>query len=459
MNRRASIIAPLVLMLVGGLFLLHNLRPELSVPRLVAQYWPWVLIGWGVVRLAEILVWHSRGQELPRTGVSGGEWGFVIFLCLLGTSIAGAQRFTSSWPSGRFTGWGWEIAGESFDFPITAETQAEGVRKVVLENLRGNARISGSDDIKVKLSGRKVVRAFDRSTAESADKKTPVVFSRQGETLFVRTNQEGWSGDERISAEVDVTVPKGVTLECAGRYGDFDITDMRGPVTVKSSNAGVRLQNITGPALVDVQRSDIVKAVNMKGDVELRGGGSDVEFENIEGQVTVNFAYTGEVQFRHLAKPLKFRSKTVSSLSMERIPGQVRMSRGDIEADNIVNPRIDAESKDVRLTGYSGSAEVRLTRRGDIRLTPGRGVLGAIDARTASGEIELALPDKAGFTLSAKVDRGSVENDYGAPLMDDSSGRGGRITGTTGAGPSLQLESERGKIRVRKGAPLLAQQQ
>jgi DUF4097 and DUF4098 domain-containing protein YvlB len=445
MNSRASVIAPLILILIGGVFLIHNLRPDLSVVHAVAQYWPWVLIGWGGVRLAEILLWHGKGQALPRSGVSGGEWAFVVFLCLLGGSITTAQRFTS-WPSGRISNWGWEIMGDHYDFPVAGEAQAAGVTRIVVENLRGNARITGTDETGVKVTGRKSIRSFDRATAEKADKNTPLELQRVGDVLYVRTGQDKWSGDERITAEIDITLPKGVVLECKGRYGDFDVTDLRNSLTITSDNAGVRLQNITGKADINVRRSDIVRAVNVQGDVNLKGSGEDLEFENITGQVTADFSYTGSLEFKNLAKPLRFESNTVT-MNMERVPGRIRMSRGEIDAENFVGPaRIKSTSKDVRMSEFTGPTVVELDR-GDIQMAPGRGPLAQIDARTRSGDIEMALPEKGGFSLNASVDKGSVENDFGSPLKEDSSGRGGKITGTTGTGPTVTLEAGRARSR------------
>ena len=455
MNRRVSVIAPLILILIGGLFLVHNLRPDLSIARTVAQFWPWILIGWGAIRLVEILIWHNKGQALPRAGLSGGEWTFVVFLCLLGGGNSAAQRFTSGWPSGRLTGLGWEIMGDHFDFPVSAESPTDKVTRVIVENLRGTARIVGTDEARLKVTGRKSIRAFDRSTAERADKETGLELERRGDVLYLRTSQQKWSGDERISAEIDITLPKSVILECKSRVGDFDVTDMRNSVTVNSDNAGVRLQNITGKVEINVRRSDIVRAVNIQGDVELKGNGEDLEFDNITGQVTANFTYSGQLEFKNLARPLRFESNTVT-MTMERVPGRIQMSRGEIDAENFVGPaRIKSTSKDVRLSQFTGATEVELDR-GDIRLAPGRGPLTQIDARTRSGDIEASLPEKTGFTLNATVDKGSVENDYGSPLSEDSAGRGGKITGTTGAGPTVRLEAGRGKIHVRKAGAVVA---
>ena len=455
MNRRASIIGPLVLILVGGIFLLHNLNRDLSILRTVAQFWPWILIGWGAIRLAEVLFWHQKGQPLPRAGVSGGEWWFVVFLCMLGSGTAGVMRVDNRWSNINMRGWGWQIMGEQFDFPVKAEAPAANVTRIVVENLRGSARIVGTGDASVKVNGHKTVRALDRSTAERADRETPLQLVREGDVLYIRTSQEKWSGDERISADIDITVPKSAMLECKSRVGDFDITDMRNAVVINSDNSGVRLQNIVGKVEISVRKSDIVRAVNIQGDVTLKGSGQDLEFDNITGQVTADFAYTGDLEFKNLAKPLRFESNTVT-LNVERVPGRLQLTRSQIEGENLVGPlRIKSGSKDVRVAEFTGAAEIEV-ERGDIRLTPGRGPLGAIDARTRSGEIEVALPEKGGFSLKAQVTKGSAENDYGAPLTKVDEGRTERITGTTGAGPLVSLEASRGSIRVRKAGAVVA---
>ena len=59
--RRRSFTGPLLLLLIGGLFLWRNLHPEAPVFDLLAQYWPFVLIAWGLLRLVEVLVWSREG--------------------------------------------------------------------------------------------------------------------------------------------------------------------------------------------------------------------------------------------------------------------------------------------------------------------------------------------------------------------------------------------------------------
>ena len=67
---RRSFSGPLLLLGIGAFFLWRNLHPEAPVFDLLAQYWPFVLIAWGLLRLVEGLIWYREGV---RGSFSGGE--------------------------------------------------------------------------------------------------------------------------------------------------------------------------------------------------------------------------------------------------------------------------------------------------------------------------------------------------------------------------------------------------
>lgn len=450
--RRSSLVAPLLLILIGGLFLLNNIRPDLPLLDMLGRFWPFLLIGWGVLRLVEIVFWAAQGKPLPQAGISGGEWVLVVLLCIVGSGLFFAHRRFSGWPNGRITMRGIELLGEPYDFPLAEQKQAVSkTPRIVIENLRGNARVVGSDALEVKVSGRKTVRAMRQNEASDANNKSPLELVVQGDQVTIRTNQERVSSELRVSCDLEITVPKGASIEGRGRYGDFDITDLGGSVDINSDNAGVRLQSIGGSVRTDLRRSDIVRAANVKGSVEVKSNrGQDIELENIEGQVTISGAYSGEVQFRNLAKPVRYEAQG-TDLQFEKLPGQLRMALGDLTATNIVGPiRLHSRSRDIQLTDFSQSVEITLDR-GDIELHPQKSAFGRMDVQTRSGNIELALPPAARFALKATTERGEVENDYGAPLKIESEGRTTTLVGTVGQGPELRLSTNRGSIAVRKG--------
>src|SRR5438874_11979180 len=75
-----------------------------------------------------------------------------------------------------------------------------------------------------------------------------------------------------------------------------------------------------------MQRCDVERAFS-EGDVVIEGKGSDIELENIAGQVTVNGSYSGMLQFRKLLLHSRIR---IARFQMQRLrqvlPGAQRLT-------------------------------------------------------------------------------------------------------------------------------------
>lgn len=451
--RPASLITPLILIAAGTLFLINNLRPELPLMELVARTWPWVLIGWGLLRLLELGVWTARGKALPSAGISGGEWALILFLTLVGSGLFFATQ-RAHWPMIHVRR-GIEMFGQSFDRPLDPVRQeAQGVQRVVVENHYGNARIVAGDEPAVSITGNKWMRAFVREQAEEALDRTGVEAVREGNTLIVRqTPRSGGTESSHVSFDLEIVVPRGVSIDARGRRGDFDIMGVAGDVDIESANAGVRLENLGGSVRVNLRASDIVRAVGVKGNVDLRGSGHDVEMERVEGTVTVAGTWMGDVRFSGIPKPVRYTGSLRSrgtEWRVESCPGQIQMTRDDMLFREVKGPiSIEARSRDVRVTEFTGPLELKV-QRGDLHVNPVSLPLAPISVSTESGDVDLVLPDAAKFRLRATVDKGDVENRFGPALEVREEGRGGVVTGSSGDGPELVLNAGRGSVRIRK---------
>jgi DUF4097 and DUF4098 domain-containing protein YvlB len=451
--RRASVVAPLLLIGIGALFLARNLYPELQLIDYLAKYWPFLLIGWGILRLAEILFWSATDKPVPARGVSSGEWVLIFFLCLFGATLHTVRGFSTWWPRSGITMGGLDMFGESFEYQLAGQKQVSKTPRVVIQSFRGNARVTGIDTDTVKVTGHKTIRSLEQSGADRANEDSRFEIEGDANQVEIRNNQDRVSGNLRVTSEMEILVPKGATIEAHGRLGDFDITDVGGSVEITSDNAGVRLQNIGGDAHVDLRRSDIVRAVNVKGALDVKGGrASDLEIQNIDGPVTVTGSYSGVIQFRNLAKQLRYNGALGTDLNIEKLPGQVRMALGDFTAANLIGPIVlTTRSRDVTIADFTNSLEVSV-ERGNIELRPGKLPLARIDSHTRSGDIELALPPGAKFDLTATTARGDVTNDFGAPLKSENDNRGATLRGSVSGGPTVNVQTERGHVLVRKAS-------
>jgi hypothetical protein len=248
---------------IGALFLARNVFPELPLLDYLAKYWPVVLILWGVMRLGEILFWAATSKPLPHHGISGGEWALVAFLCFFGFGLHAARGFSNWLPRGRLELGGLDVFGESFEYPLAGEKAVSAAPRVVIESFRGNAHITGAAVTTVKVTGRKTIRSMDQSYADGIDRESPFELAGDADRVIVRTNQDRPSRLSRITAELEITVPKGSSIEAHGRTGDFDISDINGTVDINSDNAGVRMESIGGQVRLDLRRSDIVRAAGV----------------------------------------------------------------------------------------------------------------------------------------------------------------------------------------------------
>ncbi len=453
--RRGSLVGPLIILALGVIFLIGNLRPDLSLWRVFARYWPFLLIFWGVGRLVEYAAARAGGR-VPTRGLGGGEIFLIILICIAGTSFSAVER--SDWRMPRLGNRSLEVFGESFDFTAHYDQRVPPNATVVIQNLQGNVRVVGAESgDRMSITSRKSVKAFDRAAAELGDKETPVEITEQGGQILVRTNQDRLSGNRRMSADLEISLPKSAALRLEGRYGDWDVKDVAGPVEVTSANAGVRLSNITKNVRVDLRRSDIVRATQVKGNVEIAGRGRDIELETIAGTVTINGDFSGNIKLQDVAKTVRYTSG-VTELSVEKLPGRVEMDLGSLHGSNVVGPfRLNARSKDVRIEGFSKEMEI-ISRRGDIELRDARLPLANIHADSQNGSIELELPANAVFSLDAKSANGRVDNQFGGAIQVEdwakSPKRRGAVASKVGPGAQIRLSTERGDITLKKAGHL-----
>ncbi|MSV31364.1 MAG: hypothetical protein EXQ57_02490 [Bryobacterales bacterium] len=446
--RRSSVVGPLILIVIGALFLMRNFVPDFRVLDVLSDYWPWLLIGWGTLRVVEILNLHRNGQLTPRGGINGGEWALVIFICLFGSGMYAARNHNLISALGNNLPH-WDILGERFDFAISGTQTAVGkAPRIVIENARGGTRIIGVESEEVRVTGTKTIRSLTRDDANKEDKSTAFEIVRSGDQILIRTNLERASNSRQAHADLEITVPKGATIEGRGKYGDYDVENIAGAIEINSDNSGVRLNNIGGDVRIDLRRSDMVRIVNAKGNVDIKGRGQDVELENIAGVATVSGQYSGEMKFRNLAKPFRFESQN-SSLRVERIEGEIELVHGRLTGRRLIGPiQITSKSKDVELADFTGTLEVDL-ERGDIQIRPTRLPLSKINARTRFGKAKLILPTGAKLDLKAEVKKGHIENDFGDPFKVKEDGRAATLSGSNG-GPEVKIEVDRGDIEIRK---------
>jgi DUF4097 and DUF4098 domain-containing protein YvlB len=451
MRRRASITGPLILIAIGALFLIHAISPEFHIGDILAWYWPFLIIAWGVIALLEVCVLALRGSPLPVNGVSGGGWFLVILICIAGLITYEVRRPDNWWHR---IGWehGVQAFGEEHEYAIDTVTRPAGKQPhIVIETFRGDAKITVGTGTDVTVGGHKTVKSFDSGEADRSNTATPVEVIVEGNTLTIRCNQDKASLRAPVTTDLEVTVPKDASIEGNGTFGDFDISGISGDVSLSSDNAGVRLEDIGGSVKVDTRRSDLVRCTNVNGSVDLRGKGDDVELSKISGQVKIEGDYSGTLSLRELTKPAHIQDRR-TQLDVQQVMGEIRLDPGSLDAENIAGPvKLNTHNTDVTFNGFTNGLDLNVDK-GDIDLKPQHVPLANMVVHTHSGNIEVALPQNANFAITAATDHGEIDNEFGDALKERTDGHGTKLEGSVGSGPELKLATERGSITVRKSS-------
>jgi DUF4097 and DUF4098 domain-containing protein YvlB len=345
--------------------------------------------------------------------------------------------------------------GEIFDYGVVdSDTPTGKTPHLVIDNPKGSILVTGADVSSVKVTGRKNIRAIDRATADKANQNANLSVEKAGETVTITTRTAGIQDSVRVAIDIEVTVPRGSSVEARGQTGDFDVREINGDVSVYSDNAGVRAQNLAGRLKVETRKSDIIRASGVKGDVELKGRGRDIELEDIAGQVTIDGSYSGETTLRRIAKSVRFESN-VTQLHVERIPGEMQLGLTTLNGNDLVGPMtIKTETKDIHLADVTDSLVVDL-ESGDVEITQRRNPVPRIDVHvTRAGQIELALPAQSKVTLSAETRHGEINNDLDEHLKQAEGGNGAKLEGSLGGPTEVKVITERGEVTLRKSEPV-----
>lgn len=444
--RPRSITGPLIVVFIGLLFLVNNLWPGFFSLSRIGDYWPFLLIIAGVIGLIEVL-WHASHGVNPPPRVFYGAG--IFWVLVLGVVIISFGH-GNDWRFGRLDSPGVSFFGSDYDYDVNATESSRGVTHVVLDNLRGNLSVKGEDAGDIKVTGRKTIRAFNQNEANRADQQTQVQIERQGDSLLIRTEDFTGRRIVQITTDLDITVPRGVSVESRGRTGDLSIDDVDGPIDVSAGRGDVRLDHIAKDVKISASRSGDIHVTDTKGSVDLEGRGSDIQMENIAGPVTVNGEFGGTLEFRGIAKPMHFTSSR-TEFHAEAITGAVTMDLGNLNLSDVTGPvRFRTAVRDIQATDVTGAIDLSVDR-GDLQITATRTPLPKVDAHTRNGDITVTVPPNAEFQIDGSTAAGDGDNEFGDGVKQESNDHAATIKGHVGGnGPLITIGTDRGNITLKK---------
>jgi DUF4097 and DUF4098 domain-containing protein YvlB len=436
----------LVLITIGVLFLLRTTGViSFGAFRIwMAHYWPLLLIFWGVAKLLEHLWARQRGEPTPRLGAGGIV--FLVFFIMIGMGFTGTRDW--NWDGMRTDlgvdpDWG-NWFGQHYDFTDNFAQPLAGGSEIKILSARGDINVTASSDNQVHAVVRKSVRSDSQESANRLNESTRPKFIQQGSIWLLDLT----SGDfEKARFDLDLQLPKQLTLSLATRHGNLSVSEHDGNVDLTTDHGDVSADNIKGAAALHLRHGS-VSVKQITGNVLVDGEVEDGTVSDVSGMLDFNAGYNGNVQLSHIGQRLHFKSIR-TDLQLAKLDGEISMGHGDLRASSLAGPvKLTTRSNEVHFEDVSGEVEVE-NRNGIVAIRP-KAPLGNIDISNAHGGIELEMPPSAGFRLDAQSTNGNIDvNDFGINVDNQRRDASARATIGKG-GPDIHLRTDRGSIQIRK---------
>lgn len=454
-RRRTSLVGPLLLLVLGIVFLLAQLG-TLSWSTVLEWYgswWPLVLIGAGLLLLAEWF-WdqqrHTADGQPPARFLGGGMIFLLIVLAVLGASSHSANHVLL-WKDNNF-GPGLPFMnlamGSEHDVDDVLTGTIDPGGTLLIRAPYGDVTVTGaSDDGQIHVSVHKNIRAHNDEEVESRRKRLQPYFTGSAGSVVLDA-----PAIESGHDDLTVQVPRNTVLTVNAEHGSINVQEIHAPVTVTSSGSGeVNLSGIGGTVAAHMNNNDAsVSAHSISGGVSIEGHAGDISLSDISGPVNVQGEFFGTTSVARTANAVSFHTKR-TQFDAARIDGDLTIESGsDLEASSVMGPvTLNTAYRNITLNRVQGSVKVT-NRDGSVTLTNAP-PSGAIDITNSHGAVDVGLPDKAGFVLSAQVRHGDIENDFGLSAQENHDDN--VLTGTVaGGGPTVRIQTTDGDITIRKSA-------
>jgi hypothetical protein len=441
---RGSILGGVLLILLGVLFLFARWDPNLQIWHVIWHYWPVLIILWGFAKLFDHLTAQQEGRARPPL-VTGSEAALLVLVILAIAGMGLYSRIRERHPDidldlNMFH----EQASQNIDVPV--KTIPAGSH-VTLTTERGNITCHAGDSDELRVNANLTASEGNESAAQERLKTVRVVIeqNRDGYTVHPVHQEDG----ESVTADLDVTVPKNVSITASTNHGDISISGISGNAAATTLHGTVDIHNTGADASAEMSKGD-VRINDVGGSIRITGRGDEVDVSDVAGNMTIEGEFFGPVVVRNVTKTTHYVSQK-ADLTLEHLTGRLELDSGDIEISDVGGAaKLRTSNKDLDIENVSGRLEISDVH-GDIKVGYAKPPREEILITNESGGVDLTLPAKSNFQISASSRGGEVQSDFEG--SSDSDNDTPRFNAKIGTGvPKIQITTTYGTINLHKSS-------
>ena len=443
--RRRPIFSGLILILLGCLLLAQNFRPELRVWEVFRQYWPVLLIIWGLAKMFDYFAARRTGDPSP-PAFTGGEF----FLLLLLFAFGGAVSFFD-W-AGKNTDldfdWG---PGPRYSFSEEIiQKDVKPAATIVVSTDYGDITVLPEETPEIRVVALKSVGGIgSENSAKQRAEEVKVEIREEGGNYTVRPLDT--KSRRRVNVDLEVHVPKQAGVDARSGRGDIKINGLAGGIIVDAKRGDVSVRDAGKDVQIDI-RSGNLQVSSVKGSLRVNGRGNDIDVSDVEGDASIEGEYTGPIRVKNVGKSTHFLSQR-TDLTIGGLSGRMEMDSGDLRVyDAAGNVTLTTSHKDVRMDNVGGRIRID-NKKGDVELRLKNAPKDEIEVNNESARIDLTLPANSTFEILASSRNGDIDTGFEDPALKKSDENNtAKLEGKIGArGPQIRLRTTYGTVSVRKG--------
>jgi len=309
-----------------------------------------------------------------------------------------------------------------------------------IETRTADVRLVPSPDDTVRVLTVKRVQSMSERSVDALWSQIKVTVERTGSDLVLRVREPErgtsrvtveagpWRVRRRTEIEITVGVPAGKPVYVVTERGDVEAHDLRQQALVLDMYSGdAHVYDLDGGSLTATSTAGDITIQRVRQAVSVRSTSGDIDAEDVTGPVALR--------------------ATSGSITLDRVHGRVSIetSSGDAQADAVVGNVLVSTSSGDATVKAQGDSIVIDTSSGDQSID----ILGPssfLSLRSASGEIELQLPDGVGGMLDVQTATGAMNV---ASKIEVGTANRNHLTGRLGKGGGQTfIRSSSGDIRL-----------
>jgi DUF4097 and DUF4098 domain-containing protein YvlB len=451
-QRRKSIFPGLLLIVLGLIFLLHRIDPAFGIGHLARIYWPFLIIVWGIAKLIDHFAAQSNGQ-LRAPLLSGGEAALLVLLAL--GLIAFICR---DWIRERVPGMDVNFAPFHQSYSQSRELASQSIAPgshVAIETGRGNITVHGTQGNTLRVSVNESADGENESAADERMKDVEVVVEPAGDGYRIHPVHQNDS-HQIVEADLDVQLPKTASVTLQTPHGDISVTEIAGVIDARTENGDLEIHDAGSDVTAQMQKGD-AQITGVAGNVTLKGRGDDVEIGEVAGNTTLDGPFVGSTTLRKVKGTTRVSSPW-AELTIVQLTGRLEMDSGDIQLSDVEGlANIQTHNKDIDAESVAGQLDI-VGSHGDVKVVYANPPRAALNITNETGEVDVTLPARSAFQISALSRSGEVDSDFEDPsLKTTGEEKDGRLDGEFGTkpgvpAPRITISTSYGTISLHKSS-------